>query len=188
MPEICLRYAWDIIEICMRYAWAMPELCLNYAWDIPEICLRYTWDILEISLRYAWDMPEMCLRYAGDMSEISLRYSWHIYIITGYIDRFILLFPLPFWMVRNKFLCWPNVNLYHLGVGWGKIYMLPTQKGGGNYFWKIFGASSSIVAFLLRAMLPFCLGPFLLEPFGWSAFLGARAPLWPAHVSGCLCM
>ena len=114
----------------------MPEISLRYALDIPEICLRYTWDILEISLRYAWDMPEMCLRYAGDMSEISLRYSWHIYIITGYIDRFILLFPLPFWMVRNKFLCWPNVNLYHLGVGLGKIYMLPTQKGGGELFLK----------------------------------------------------
>jgi len=49
MPEICLRYAWDMLEICLRDAWDMFEICLRYAWDTPEIALRYAWDLSEIS-------------------------------------------------------------------------------------------------------------------------------------------
>ena len=39
MPEICLRYAWDMKEICMKYAWDLYEIfmrCMRFTQYIPE--------------------------------------------------------------------------------------------------------------------------------------------------------
>ena len=44
LPEVCLRFAWDMAEICLICAWDMPEIWLKYTWDMSEICLRYAWD------------------------------------------------------------------------------------------------------------------------------------------------
>ena len=53
MPEIWLRYAWDMSEIYLRYAWDMPEICLRYALELPEICLRVS---VSQSLSQSWDL------------------------------------------------------------------------------------------------------------------------------------
>ena len=50
----------------------MPEISLRFAWDMPEIWLRYVWDMTEICLRYDCDMPEICQR--DKSNEISAIY------------------------------------------------------------------------------------------------------------------
>ena len=36
MPEICLRYAWDIPELCLRIAWDITEFCTIFAKNVTE--------------------------------------------------------------------------------------------------------------------------------------------------------
>ena len=92
MPEICLRFAWEMLEKCLRYARDMPDICLRYAYNMPymtymtEILLRYALDTrytlkmhltytrdTEIGQSYGWDMPKICVRNAWYMPEICQR-------------------------------------------------------------------------------------------------------------------
>ena len=59
LPEICLRYTFDIPSIFIRYAWDI--------WDMPDIRLRYTWDMHNKYMRYTQNKPGICLRYSWDL-------------------------------------------------------------------------------------------------------------------------
>ena len=63
MPEICLRYAWDLLEICEP---GVPEIYVRFTRDF-LICLIYVRDILMIFLIFLWDMSEIYLRLAFRM-------------------------------------------------------------------------------------------------------------------------
>ena len=56
----------------------MPEIYLRYEWDLSGIYLRFTWNMPEIFSviyqRYPLNKPEICLRYASSMHDICLRH------------------------------------------------------------------------------------------------------------------
>ena len=113
LPEMCLKYAWELREICLvfgiwliyhwhfldtfqrymqeiqtrliRFAW-----CLCYTWYGPEICLGNEWDIPEIVIcvKDSWDMPYIFLIYA---CFIFLIYSWYIFLINAWFQPVIFL-------------------------------------------------------------------------------------------------
>ena len=68
MPKICLRYAYAP-EICSRYARDMLDMHVMHALYLPYISMRYAWDKPEICLRYGWDTSKICLRFNWDLSE-----------------------------------------------------------------------------------------------------------------------
>ena len=54
----------------------MPEISLRFAWDMPEIWLRYVWDMTEICFRYNCDMPKKNVRIIGFMVFKTIGSDW----------------------------------------------------------------------------------------------------------------
>ena len=153
MPEICLRYPWDMPDTSVRYPWETYEIPTRYPWDTHEIRVAQNfWNLINII------SPELLsvLDHSKTQKHKDLvhRTDVHIALSTYIIQR-------KFWKIQRKILKVSILTFYDIipphGLfngtnlhSWGPDTSFDTHMAISMYdiCWMAFASNMAFLAFL----------------------------------------